>query len=104
MPGIINQYNMSEIDKLGWQSELSLAVGVDHFISRDKYYIHSWFNVYPLSFEITDYAYGKNLSYDFGFVGGVKLTKKIGIFLEGLYLNYYDKKEYSCKGGVNLRF
>jgi hypothetical protein len=106
MPEIINQYNIHEIDKLGWQSELSLVIGIDNFINKKNYYIHSWLNAYPLSLGLTEYSYGdsKNISYDIGIIAGFKISKRVGVFLEGIYLNYYDKKEHSIKSGINVRF
>jgi len=36
-----------------------------------------------------------------GLVTGWKITKSLGIFIEGTYLRYWEKPIYECKLGFN---
>ena len=43
----------------------------------------------------------KDLDLDLGLVTGWKITKSLGIFIEGTYLRYWEKPIYECKLGFN---
>jgi hypothetical protein len=38
---------------------------------------------------------------DAGGILGIRVTKHLGLFAEGTYLNYWDKPVYECKFGFN---
>ena len=104
MPQIINQYNNSNKEK-EWQSEASIVVGLDIFLGGDAYYSHLWVNAFPYSVGLTDKSYnGDGIQYDVGVLLGTNLSEHIGVFIEGIYLNYYGRQEYDVSAGVNWRF
>ena len=104
MPDIIRQYNEDNKAK-EWQAELNLALGFDLLLGSEKFYSHTWVNLYPYSVGLTDKAYkGDEMQYDIGVVLGTNLSEHIGVFIEGIKSNFYSKKEYSVSSGVNWRF
>ena len=104
MPGIINQYNNDNKEK-EWQSEASIVIGLDILLGGDAYYSHFWVNAFPYSVGLTDKSYnGDGIQYDVGVLLGTNLSEHIGVFIEGIYLNYYGRQEYDISAGVNWRF
>ena len=104
MPSIINQYNEDNKEK-EWQSELSLVIGVDVFLGGDKFYSHTWVNLFPKSYGLTSKAYESDeMQYDIGMMLGVNLSEHIGVFIEGSYLSYYGREEHNISTGINWRF
>jgi len=104
MPDIIRQYNEDNKVK-EWQAELNLALGFDLLLGNEKFYSHTWVNLYPYSVGLTDKAYkGDEMQYDIGVVLGTNLSEHIGVFIEGIKSNFYSKKEYSVSSGINWRF
>ena len=88
-----------------WQAEASIVVGLDILLGNDNYYSHIWVNAFPYSVGLTDKAYqGEDMQYDIGMLIGTNLSEHIGVFIEGIYLNYYGKKEHNITAGINWRF
>ena len=104
LPAIIEQYNEDNKIK-DWQAELSIVIGLDVLLGGDKFYSHTWVNLFPKSFGLTDKAYeGDEMQYDIGVMLGTNLSEHIGVFIEGSRLNYYGRDEYNINTGVNWRF
>ena len=101
----INLYNEEEIDKLGYQWESSLVIGVDYYLYEKQYWVHGWLSVMPYSKGLTDYSftYEKgDIDFDIGLVAGYKFNRNIGIFGEGRYLKYFGIDAYELKAGINV--
>ena len=104
MQEVINQYNKDNKDK-EWQAEVSFVVGLDVLLGGDKFYSHTWVNIFPKSYGITDKAYdGDEMQYDIGVILGTNLSEHIGVFIEGSCLKYYGREEYNVSTGLNWRF
>ena len=104
MPDIINTYNKENKIK-EWQAEASIVVGLDFYLGNEKYYSHIWVNAFPLTKGLTEKSYnGDDIQYDVGTLVGVNLGEHIGVFIEGIQLSYYGKKEFNISTGINLRF
>ena len=102
---LIHQYNEEEVDKLGWQYESSVVLGVDYYLYDKKYWVHGWASIMPYSKGLTDYSfkYEKNdIDFDIGLVAGYKFNRSIGIFGEGRYLKYFGVDAYELKAGLNV--
>ena len=102
---VINLYNEEEIDKLGYQWESSLVLGVDYYLYDKKYWVHGWASIIPISKGLTDYAFiyeTGDIDFDIGIVAGYKFNRNIGIFGEGRYLRYFGIDAYELKAGVNV--
>ena len=103
-PSIVEQYNEDNKVK-EWQSEASVVIGIDLLLGGDKYYSHTWVNLFPYSVGLTDKAYdGDEMQYDIGVVLGTNLSEHIGVFIEGIKSNFYGREEYDFTTGVNWRF
>ena len=104
MQGIIDEYNENNKEK-EWQSEFNIVIGLDFYLGNDKYYSHIWVNAFPLTVGLTEKSYnGDDIQYDVGTLVGANLGEHIGVFIEGIKLNYYGREEYNISTGVNWRF
>ena len=101
---VVDMYNEdNEIKE--WQAEASIVIGLDILLGNDNYYSHIWVNAFPYSVGLTDKAYeGEDMQYDIGMLVGTNLSEHIGVFIEGIYLNYYGKAEHNISAGINWRF
>ena len=65
--------------------------------------MHSYIG-FPVTIGKSEYSYeydGVGLDLDAGVVAGLRITKHLGVFVEGTYLNYWEKPIYECKFGFN---
>ena len=102
---VINLYNEEEIDKLGYQWESSVVLGVDYYLYNKKYWVHGWASIMPYSKGLTDYSFNYedgDIDFDIGIVTGYKFNRNIGIFGEGRYLSYFGIDAYELKAGINV--
>ena len=102
---VINLYNEEEIDKLGYQWESSLVLGIDFYLYEKQYWVHGWASIIPFSKGLTDYAFvyeSGDIDFDIGLVAGYKFSRNIGIFGEGRYLSYFGIDAYEVKAGINV--
>jgi len=103
----IADYNEQELEKLGMQKELSLVLGLAYYKYDPNYWIHIWANLMPLHHGLDEfsYEYGESslegLDWDSGAILGVRVTKHLGLFVEGTHLKYWEKPVYECKFGFN---
>ena len=103
----IADYNERELNKLGMQKELSLVIGLAYYKYDPNYWVHIWANLMPLHYGLDSfsYEYGDSaldgLEWDAGAILGARLTKHLGLFVEGTHLKYWDKPIYECKFGFN---
>jgi len=101
---LITLYNEEEVDKLGWQYEVSAVIGVDYYKYEKKWWIHSWASVIPFSKGLTPHSFkydGGDIDFDSGLIVGWKLNRHFGIFGEGRYLRYFGINSYELKAGLN---
>ena len=106
LPSVIEQYNEDNKSK-EWQGEIYTVIGLDLLLGTvdSKFYSHIWVNFFPYTYKLTHKAYeGGDRQYDFGLLLGTELSERIGVFIEGIKTNFYDKSEYSVSTGINWRF
>ena len=101
-------YNNNELKALGLQQELSAVAGVSYYYYKPNLWVHIWGDILPYHIGLTDYSYvnmdivdKNNLDFDFGGVVGTKITKRLGVFIEGRYQRYWDIKNYQVQAGIN---
>ena len=58
----------------------------------------------PKNFEFMGSMWMDWYDYDFGAVIGFKLQENLGFYVEGKYLNYWERPAYDIKVGVNYQF
>ena len=81
----------------------SVVIGIDLLLGKEEFYLHTWVNLFPYSVGLTDKAYeGDEMQYDLGLQIGTQLSEHIGVFIEGMQLNYYGREEYNISTGINL--
>ena len=104
LPNIIGRYNEDNKEK-EWQAEASIVIGIDLLLGTEKFYSHTWVNLFPKSVGLTDKAYeGDEMQYDLGLQLGTQLSEHIGVFIEGTKSSNYKREEYSVTTGLNWRF
>ena len=70
-------------------------------------WLHAWANCLPIHHGLDEYSfeYGKqdndNIEWDAGLVLGTKLTKHLGLFVEGVHMRYWGKEIFEVKFGFN---
>jgi len=128
MPGLLNRYNNEIWDTLPSYGEIAPIIGVDLYHYKSKFWLHSYANwILPYHKYIKgaeEYSYlhrngwetqGHNQMHaegegdqwdDFqaGLVFGWKLSKSIGVFIEGEYTKFWDSRIYNTNFGINLTF
>jgi hypothetical protein len=103
----VARFNEQELEKLGSQRELSAVVGLAYYKYTPKLWLHVWANCLPLHYGLDEYSfeYGKekydNIEWDAGIVFGSRITKSLGMFIEGTHMKYWDKPVYEVKFGFN---
>ena len=120
---LMNQYNTevwSELDAFG---VLSPIVGADFYHHRNKYWLHMYVNYLPPFHKYLkgdeDFSYLNRNNWGAGglrqdsepeqwedwqggMVMGWKLSKSIGIFVEGEYTKFWDSEIYNTSVGLNV--
>ena len=115
---------------MGTQRELSVSVGLDWYQYTENFWIHAWGSLYPYHYGLDKYSYhnavawkehdedGKDpetfefldkgteiwMDYDIGAVIGFKLQENLGFYVEGKYLDYWNRPAYDIKVGLNYQF
>ena len=103
----VASFNERELEKLGLQRELSAVVGIAYYKYTPKLWLHFWANCLPVHYGLDKYSfeYGEekydNIEWDAGIVFGSRITKSLGMFIEGTHMKYWDKPVYEVKFGFN---
>ena len=103
----VETYNERELDKLGLQKEISAVIGIAYYKYTPKFWLHIWANCMPLHYGMDEYSfeYGvedwDNIEWDAGLVFGSRITKHLGMFVEGTHMRYWMKPVYEVKFGFN---
>ena len=100
----VARYNERELDKLGSQKEISAVIGVAYYKYTPKFWLHTWYNFLPYHYGLDDYSYEYKDSmaeWDAGIIFGTKITKSLGLFIEGIHMRYWGKEIYEVKFGFN---
>ena len=107
--GIVQGYYTSLIQDHGWNFEASLAVGLDYYYYGNKFWFHTWLTVYPQHYALSEYIkdIDREMDHDIGIIMGWKLTRNLGVFMEGRHLSYFNTKDitnehFELKTGINL--
>ena len=90
--------NEEEIDKLGYQWESSLVLGVDYYLYDKQYWVHGWASIIPISKGLTDYAF----IYETGDIDFDRADEQLNMTLEdarGNMLRSRDANEASEETG-----
>ena len=129
-PGLLEKWFDKQLRGLGNQREISVSLGLDWYQYTENFWIHAWGTLFPYHYGLDKYSYhnavlwkehqeeGKDpqkfefgnkgtgiwYDYDFGAVIGFKLQENLGFYVEGKYLNYWERPAYDIKVGLNYQF
>ena len=108
IPNVISNYVERKRNELEDRSQHSLVLGFDFYHYKKNLWLHSWGNLMPYHYDDgNQYSYhnfnnGEQwLDYSGGIIAGVKITKHLGLFVEGKYNKYWNREWYDFKCGVN---
>ena len=121
---LMNRYNNEQWDMLDAFGEIAPIVGMDFYHYESKFWVHAYANYilpyhrYIKGDEEVSYLNRNNWGlgglrqdsspeqwsdYQFGLITGWKITKTLGIFIEGEYTKFWDSKIYNSSVGLNIR-
>ena len=129
-PGLLENWFDKQLKGLGNQREISISIGLDWYQYTENFWIHAWGSLYPYHYGMDKYSYHNAkafqdheiqnkapeefeflkaktamwFDYDFGGVIGFKLQENLGFYVEGKYLNYWERPAYDIKVGLNYQF
>ena len=129
-PGMLESWFNKQLKGLGSQREVSVSLGLDWYQYTENFWIHAWGSLYPYHYGLDKYSYhnavawkeheedGKEpetfkfldkgteiwMDYDVGAVIGFKLQENLGFYVEGKYLDYWERPAYDLKVGLNYQF
>ena len=107
IPDVLADYDEKMRNELGMKLEYSMVLGFDYYHYTKDFWLHSWGNVMPYHVD-TDQPYsyhkyqgGQWLDYNGGLIFGYKLDKSLGVFAEGKYNKYWNRKWHDFSIGIN---
>ena len=125
MPSLMNRYDNEIWDTLPSYGEISPIIGADFYHYKNKFWLHAYGN-YLLPFHkylkgeeefsylhrdcwgvgghIEDCKEAQWDDFQVGLMFGWKVSKAIGVFIEGEYTKFWDSRIYNTNFGVNLTF
>jgi hypothetical protein len=112
---IVNQYNDSILSGISTQFQLSTVIGLDFYHYEDNFWFHTWGNIIPYHFHsdlLGDHSHTYHhyndlkqwVDFNYGALIGIKIKRKLGIFIEGEHTQYWKKNLYDFRVGVNYQF
>lgn len=108
IPQVIADYVEKEKDALNSIVEYSIVLGADYYHYTKKFWFHSWGNIMPYHIDTdNEYSYHKYndgkqwIDFSTGLICGYKFNKSLGIFIEGKYNKYWNRKWHDFSVGVN---
>ena len=129
-PGMLESWFDEQLRGLGSQREVSVSLGLDWYQYTENFWIHAWGSLYPYHYGLDRYSYHNAIAwkeheedgkepeefefldkgtelwydYDIGAVIGFKLQENLGFYVEGKYLDYWNRPAYDLKVGLNYQF
>ena len=109
IPQVIDDYVARKRSELPSVWNYSLVVGYDYYKYSKEFWMHNWVSVMPYHLKTDDeYSYfettegGQWLDYGAGLIFGWRLNKSLGVFLEGKYNKYWNRKWHNFSVGANF--
>ena len=108
IPQVLEDYVEKKRNELANQWQHSLVIGFDYYYYKKNFWLHSWGNLMPYHYnDGNEYSYhnfnDEKQWYDYsgGLIVGAKITKHLGMFVEGKYNKYWNREWYDFKCGIN---
>lgn len=116
-PMVVSPYNREQLALIDDQGTLSAVIGLDFYHYERNNWVHFSASVLPYHTQLfgdDDFGYARWIGdgdpkaqwtdYQVGLVTGWKISKNLGIYIEGNYQKFWDRKVYSAKAGLNYQF
>ena len=107
IPEVIDNYVEKQRNALKNIVEYSFVLGLDYYHFTKNFWFHTWGNIMPYHLDTDNtYSYhkfnnGQWIDYSLGLIYGYRLNKSLGIFVEGRYNKYWNRKWHNFSVGVN---
>ena len=108
VPKVLADYATKKRNELKKIIQHSLIIGFDYYKFTKTRWLHAWGNLLPYHYDSgNEFSYhnfndGEQwLDYSAGVIFGQKISKQLGIFIEGKYSKYWNREWYDFKTGVN---
>ena len=122
--GLMNRYNREQWDLLDPFAEVAPIVGFDYYYYRERFWLHAYGNYilpyhhYIKGDEEYSYLHRNNFGkaglikdaeeeqwedYQAGIILGWKISKTLGLFIEGEYIKFWDSEIINSSVGLNFR-
>tara|TARA_B110000444_G_scaffold184988_1_gene174028 strand:+ start:106 stop:1272 length:1167 start_codon:yes stop_codon:yes gene_type:complete len=111
---IVTDYNYSKLKYKGNQLELSAIFGLSYYTYKNDFWFHGWLDVLPFHLGLSDYSFDydavedskilpSQFDWDLGLVFGTKLSKNVGIYLEGKHQRFWNIYNYNLQLGFKIK-
>ena len=107
IPQVLVDYVEKKRDEAPFKLEYSFVLGADFYHYEKNFWAHAWGNVMPYHLKTADefsyhtYNGGQWVDYSGGLIFGYKLSRSLGIFAEGKYNKYWNRRWHEFSMGVN---
>ncbi len=111
---LVNDFNAARLSEVGILASLSAIAGLDYYHYEDNFWIHAWGSVLPYHVQVIgdpQFSYSQFVQdnnhwtdYTGGVVLGWKVGKKLGLFAEAEYMNYWGREIFNLRAGINYQF
>ena len=107
IPEVINNYVEKQRNALKNIVEYSFVLGFDYYHFTKDFWFHTWGNVMPYHLDTdNNYSYhkyigGQWVDYSGGLIFGYRFNKSLGIFVEGKYNKYWNRRWHNFSVGLN---
>ena len=107
IPDVLANYDERKRNEQGYKMEYSIVLGFDYYHYSKEFWIHTWGNVMPYhvntnnEYSYHNYQGGQWVDYSGGLIFGHKFNKHLGVFAEGKYNKYWNRKWHNFSIGVN---
>ena len=107
IPQILVDYVERKKDEAPFKLEYSFVLGADFYHYEKNFWAHAWGNIMPYHLKTADefsyhtYNGGQWIDYSGGLIFGYKLSRSLGLFAEGKYNKYWNRRWHEFSMGVN---
>ncbi len=107
IPTVLENYVAKKKEEAPFKLEYSLVLGFDYYKYQKDFWLHGWGSVMPYhvkqgdKFSYHNYNGGQWVDYSGGVIFGYKLNRSLGLFVEGTYNKYWNRRWHKFSMGVN---
>ena len=108
IPQVLSDYTERKRNELDQALQHSIVIGFDYYHYDKRFWLHSWGNLMPYhydnggEFSFHKFNDGQWLDYSGGLIFGYYIVpKKLGVFVEGKYNKYWNRRWHDFSLGFN---